>query len=295
MDKKKNFTAIEIIIVVIIIGILATLVIPKYQNFMENQKAKVCETNLKVLLGAVNSFALENDKLPASLGQLKNEHIQKAYAKVLKQEKSWKIKLAYFIVNFNKGKVAFAQNYWQEMTKLKCPADDSPPPAGHSYGLNQALVDMSLSDFKNLPDNTVIIADSNNSTFPPVASRHNEHKLFEVNHYSQEISKGGTIYKPGKKAVDGGATKGKIPGTGATKDELPDTEATEDEFPDSEGGTTGQTQQQQSDLSNQSGMQPEEGKEDDNGEEGNSAKNCKWRQVVCQVTRKTVVEWIQGD
>ena len=182
MKRKKHFTLVEIVIVVIIAGILFTFAIPGYYNIVERAKAKVCESNLNVLLGAVEIHALENDLLPATLGQLKQEYLEKSWAKYL-EEGSWKIKLNYFIVDLTKKGMAYAQTGWIEryvgdIKYFTCPADDTPPPGGHSYGINSALGPMAYNQYKTLPDNTVIISGSDSATFPPVARRHKIYRPF---------------------------------------------------------------------------------------------------------------------
>ncbi|MCF7873532.1 MAG: prepilin-type N-terminal cleavage/methylation domain-containing protein [Candidatus Omnitrophica bacterium] len=189
MKSRKNFTLIELLIVVIILGTVATFAIPAYRNVVENSKAKVCRTNLKLLIGGVKSYALENDKLPGSLGQLRDRHLDRAWAQILEKEDRWKIDLAYLIVNIDKGKLAFAQGSWDDMISLTCPADDTPPPQGHSYGINKNIANMSLEDFKKLPEDTIIVADSNNPTFTKVLHRHKHYNLTGASKYGQSATK----------------------------------------------------------------------------------------------------------
>ncbi len=81
--KKKAFTPIEILITVIIISILATLGFPAYQNAVEASKEKTCSANLEVLQTAVEIYTREHNTVPGSLSELKPEHIEKAFAKVM--------------------------------------------------------------------------------------------------------------------------------------------------------------------------------------------------------------------
>jgi len=186
--KKKNLTLIEIMIALIIVGVITTLAIPGYNNLLANAETNVCEANLEVLDAAVTeAYLLENDKLPGALGQLKDEHLKKGWAKVLKENGGWKLKLAYFIVDFKQRGLAYAQGAWVARyvgsTKyLICPADSTPYPGGHSYGINTAVAGISAAAYKALPDNTIIICDSDTATFTAgsEAMRHKKHKILST-------------------------------------------------------------------------------------------------------------------
>ncbi|MFH1503963.1 MAG: hypothetical protein ABIH08_01020 [Candidatus Omnitrophota bacterium] len=194
--KKRNFTLVEIVITVIVIGVIATLAIPGYSNLLEKSKAKVCAANEEVLLGAIDIYALEYDKLPGVLGQLENEHLKKSWAKIFKKGNPLQLKLAYFLVDFNKRGAAYAQEAWLyryigNAQYLICPADPTPPPAGCSYGLNLALADISYAQYKALPEDTVILADSDTDTFTTPAEWHEKYNvLASVDTYALGITKG---------------------------------------------------------------------------------------------------------
>jgi len=106
---KKSFTLVEIVMIVIIVGVIATFALPAYRNVLEESKAEVCAMNLKVLLGAVETYAVENDALPSSLGQLNNRQLKQAWTKTLEKNNSWKVELAYWLVDFNQRGLAYAQ------------------------------------------------------------------------------------------------------------------------------------------------------------------------------------------
>lgn len=203
MKKKRHFTLIELIITLIVIGILVTIAIPTYRNVVERSRSEVCKTNLEVLLGAIKNYALEKDYLPASLGQLEDGHIRYAWDQVLESKGTWRVNFAYFVVNFAQGRVVFAQDYWSEVLSIACPSDDTPPPQGHSYGINQEIAGKSLEYFQGLDPSVTVVADSDSSTFPPTASRHKHYTLTGVVFYSQSIQKDGTIitYEPGSQAT----------------------------------------------------------------------------------------------
>jgi type II secretory pathway pseudopilin PulG len=171
---KKGFTLVDLLVIVVIIGILGTFALPAYLNVVENAKEKACQTNLEVLLGALEAFGLENDQLPGTLGQLKKDHLEKSWAKVLAKPEAWKIKLAYFISDLDKHGLAYAQGwverYIGSLNQFICPKDDDGLP---SYGLNATFVaNISFRDYQALPVTTIIIADSQANTFPDGTIEH---------------------------------------------------------------------------------------------------------------------------
>src|SRR5512138_528979 len=62
---KKGFTLVEIMIVVAIIGLLATIAIPNFVRARTTSQMNACINNLRQIDGAVQQYLLEN-KLPAT-------------------------------------------------------------------------------------------------------------------------------------------------------------------------------------------------------------------------------------
>ncbi len=59
-NKKKGFTLVEIMIVVLIIGILLAIAVPNFVRARERSRAKTCVGNLKQIDSAKEQFAMEN-------------------------------------------------------------------------------------------------------------------------------------------------------------------------------------------------------------------------------------------
>lgn len=61
-SKRDAFTLVEIMIVVMIIGLLASMTIPSIRKAADNAKEKSCIGNLRVIHGAVTMYATEYNK-----------------------------------------------------------------------------------------------------------------------------------------------------------------------------------------------------------------------------------------
>jgi prepilin-type N-terminal cleavage/methylation domain-containing protein len=180
-EIKKGYTLIELLVVLTIILVLATIGMFLYNRSIAFAQETVCQTNLITLEKAIELYVIENDAIPASLGHLKLEHLEKGYAKAM-EDGGWFTKFSFFLVKLDASKQAYAQfltyenleNYGATKKIFQGPADSN---GGASYGINGNLAGKKWSD---VDAEEIIIADSDNyvfNTLTELAKRHNNKAL----------------------------------------------------------------------------------------------------------------------
>jgi general secretion pathway protein G len=69
-QKSGGFTLIELIVVMLIIAMLASLAVPRYFGSVQKSKDTVLKENLTLMRDALDKYYGDNDVYPATLGDL---------------------------------------------------------------------------------------------------------------------------------------------------------------------------------------------------------------------------------
>jgi type II secretion system protein G len=70
MRSRKGLTLIELLIVVIILGALAAIAIPRITTSATTAKSNACKTNVDTLNTAIEMYQIDNGSYPASLATI---------------------------------------------------------------------------------------------------------------------------------------------------------------------------------------------------------------------------------
>lgn len=77
LKQESGFTLIELVIVMAIIAILASIAIPNFVSSIRNAKEAVLKEDLHVMRDAIDSYTMDKEKAPQSLDDL----VQAGYLK----------------------------------------------------------------------------------------------------------------------------------------------------------------------------------------------------------------------
>lgn len=67
MQKRRAFTLVELLVVVMILGALATIAIPRMMSGATNAKINACKTNVDVLNSQIELYYANKGSWPAAL------------------------------------------------------------------------------------------------------------------------------------------------------------------------------------------------------------------------------------
>ncbi len=71
--RRRGFTLIELIVVMAIIGLLVSIAAPRYFRSVEHAREVTLRTSLNVLRDALDQFAADKGRYPASIDELATE------------------------------------------------------------------------------------------------------------------------------------------------------------------------------------------------------------------------------
>ena len=73
--KKRGFTLVELMIVITVISILASIVMPKMSQTRVKAKLKACEMNMKSITVAANMYMNDTGGLQVRSGTISSSHV----------------------------------------------------------------------------------------------------------------------------------------------------------------------------------------------------------------------------
>jgi type II secretory pathway pseudopilin PulG len=211
---NEGFTLVQVMTAFGILLILASIAGFAYTSILDDARASVCKTNLETLNTAVELYGQEYGAIPATLGELKLKHLEKAYAQVMGSS-SWYRKFSHAFLKMNLSDEAYAEFLTYDNLKrfgaakdsFRCPEDDN---GGTSYGINANLAG---TLWPKVGDDVVVVGDCDSDTFTSAAQLRKRHGSGKV---AIATTKGGTVVELGDDAASD--TDGVVPNFDVVED-----------------------------------------------------------------------------
>jgi len=70
MKNERGFTIMELLVVIVIIGVLAAIGVPAYNNMTTKARTAVCEANRRTLDTATGVYYIDKEGYPTAVGDL---------------------------------------------------------------------------------------------------------------------------------------------------------------------------------------------------------------------------------
>lgn len=203
---NKGFTLVQVVLTVAVMLILSSIGVVSYQKILEMSREEVCATNQQALTKAVEAYISTNYVIPAVLGDLKLEHLEKGYAQVM-EKAGWFTKFSHFLVRTSMSNEAYAQfltydnlkNYGASKGFFRCPSD---PNGGVSYGINGNIAG---KYWYEIGDNVIIVGDCDNYVFTAQEQLKKRHGSGQV---AIAVTKVGAVARVGNQSAASNADAG---------------------------------------------------------------------------------------
>jgi general secretion pathway protein G len=125
--NDRGFTLVEVLIVVMIIGLLASLITPNLLSRFERSKEEIAKAQVEMLSSGVQSFILDVGRCPTSLNEL-----------VTSTDPKWRGPYL--------SKKELPTDPWNKQYQYKCPGDHGRFDL-YSLGPNGVLDDKSIKNW----------------------------------------------------------------------------------------------------------------------------------------------------
>ena len=136
MKNQKGFTLIEIMVVIIILGLLAGLVLPKFLGQEEKAKIEVSKTQIRALEGALDAYKLDNGFYPTT---------DQGLDALIRKPESGRIPTKWRDGGYLKP-ARIPKDPWGRDYQFKCPGDHGPFDL-YSFGAEGKLSDKSFTNW----------------------------------------------------------------------------------------------------------------------------------------------------